>query len=81
MTDADLTELSAHDLQSTLAGKLRKHIESRRQSLRVKNDGDLDPVTTAKLRGELKAYKDLSNLLALVKKPDQVTGADEEQTE
>ena len=75
----ELTEFNANDLQSTVAAKLRRHMEDRRQALRTKNDGDLDPLATAKVRGELKAYKDLLNLLALSKKTDQVTGADEEQ--
>ena len=78
---SDQTEFNAHDLQSTVAAKLRQHMDARRQTLRAKNEGDLDPVATAKVRGELKAYKDLLNLLALVKKPDQVTVADEEQPE
>lgn len=73
-------QLTYGDLQSVSAGKLRRHVENKLQSLRVKNDSDLDPTATAALRGELKAYKDLRNLLALAK-PDPATGADEEQAE
>lgn len=71
-------DINSHELQSTLAAKLRRYMEDKRQSLRAKNDGDLDPLMTAKLRGEIKAYKDLLNLLALSNKTDQATGADEE---
>lgn len=77
MTDSDSIEFTAHDLQSTMAGKLRRHVEARRQALRVKNDGDLDSIATAKVRGEIKAYKDLKNLFALSKKTDQTMVADD----
>jgi hypothetical protein len=54
--------LSAMDVQSQTWLKLKAHIEARINSLRAKNDGDLDPIATAKLRGSLRA---LSNLLTL----------------
>ena len=70
--------ITQHDLQSALAVKLRTHIDEKLLSLRAKNDGDLDATATAKLRGELKAYRNLKDLLALVKQPDPVEGADDE---
>ncbi len=66
--------LTAHDIQSTVWAKLRKHMEARIIALRAKNDGDLEPMETAKVRGELKCLK---NLLALGK-PDQAMGANDE---
>lgn len=58
------TVFTAHELESVIAGKLRKHIASRLQTLRAKNDADLDPIPTAKVRGEIKALTNLKNLLA-----------------
>ena len=78
MNEMDIT---GYDLQSILAQKLRKHMEDKRQALRAKNEADLDPILTAKVRGEIKAYKDLLNLLALSPKTDQASVADEEQPE
>jgi hypothetical protein len=53
---------NAVDRQSTTWAKLKKHIEARIESLRVKNDGDLDPFKTARLRGEIAAFKNLLTL-------------------
>ena len=74
-------ELNSHDLQSPLAGKLRRLLDDKRQSLRTRNESSLDAMNTAHVRGEIKAYKDLLNLLALSKRADQTTGADEEHLE
>jgi hypothetical protein len=73
---ADLV-LAKHDLTSPTWLKLVKHMEARRLALRVKNDGNLDLVATAHVRGHIKA---LTNLLALGQ-PDPVVVADEEQPE
>lgn len=72
--DIDPKVLNQHDLQSAAWAKLRKHMEARLQALRIKNDTDLDPVATARVRGEI---KNLKNLLALENKPDPVTVADD----
>jgi hypothetical protein len=66
--------LNAADLQSAAWAKLRKYIDARIASLRAKNDGDLDPFKTARLRGELVALK---NLLTLAQ-PAPKDVADEE---
>lgn len=66
--------LTPGDLISPTWARLRKHMEARLQSLRAKNDNDLDPIATAKLRGEVKALK---NLLAL-STTDQAMVADDE---
>lgn len=71
-------EPNAHELQSTLAAKLRRHMDDKRQALRTRNESSLDAIATAHVRGELKAYKDLLNLLALSNKTNQETVADEE---
>lgn len=71
-------ELNAHELQSTLAAKLRRHMDDKRQALRTRNESNLDAIATAHVRGEIKALKDLLNLLALSKKTDQASVADEE---
>ena len=66
----------AHELESVIAGKMRKYIETRLHTLRAKNDSDLEPIPTAKVRGEIKALMNLKNLLA-VNTPRQMV-ADEE---
>ena len=70
----DAFALTPGDLISPTWTRLRKHMEARLQSLRAKNDNDLDPIATAKLRGEVKALK---NLLAL-STTDQAMVADDE---
>ena len=67
--------LTPGDLISPTWARLRKHMEARLQSLRVKNDNDLDPIATAKLRGEVRALK---NLLALSESQPRQMVADEE---
>lgn len=71
----ELKKLNASDVQSPVWVKLRKHMQARLQALRISNDStDLDPVATARVRGEI---KNLKNLLALGK-PDPAMVADEE---
>jgi hypothetical protein len=81
MTDAELDgqaiTLTTHDMASPVWVKLKKYMEARLQSLRIRNESDLDPIATAKLRGEARAIK---NLLALSEKA-QALVADEESTE
>lgn len=66
--------LDLNDRQSPTWRKLAKHYEQRLRELRAKNDNDLDPLSTAKLRGEIKATL---NLLALGDQ-DPATEADED---
>jgi hypothetical protein len=54
--------LSAMDVQSQTWIKLKAHVEARIDSLRARNDGDLDQIATAKLRGSIKAYLNLLTL-------------------
>jgi len=54
-----LTETEVH---SALWTKLKEHMESRLAEHRRKNDGDLDPTKTARMRGRI---DELKVLLAL----------------
>ena len=49
--------LDYNDLNSLTWMRLRKHFESRLAYLRALNDSDLDPIATARLRGEIKCLK------------------------
>lgn len=69
--------LAPADLVSPTWHKLKKHMEARLQTLRTKNDMDMDPIATAKLRGEIRAIK---NLLALSEAAPAM-GADEDHPE
>lgn len=51
--------LSAGDLNSSLWTRLRDHMEQRLQDLRGRNDGPLDQTETARVRGQIQAYKDI----------------------
>ena len=62
-----LTDAEAH---SALWTKLKEHMESRLATHRRKNDGDLDPTQTARMRGRI---AELLSLLDLEKpEPAQV---------
>lgn len=54
--------LSESDTRSEVWLRLKSHMEDRLQTLRAQNDGDLDEVKTAKLRGRI---NELKYLLAL----------------
>lgn len=58
--------LSDLEKQSAAWTKVKRHIEQRIEDLRRKNDGDLDPDDTARLRGRI---AELKNLLAAVEPP------------
>lgn len=49
--------LDNNDLVSFTWIKLKKHFEDRLQELRARNDGNLDAIQTASLRGEIRAVK------------------------
>ena len=70
----DAFALTPGDLISPTWARLRKHMEARLQSLRAKNDNDLDPIATAKLRGEIKVLK---NLIALSETNQSMVADDE----
>lgn len=76
MSDGTL-KLTSADLVSPTWQKLKKHMDARLQSLRAKNDNNMDPIKTATVRGEIRSLK---NLLALSEKAPAM-GADEEQPE
>ena len=69
-------KLDATDRQSLTWRNLSAHIAQRLQKLRAQNDNDLDPISTARLRGEVKSLK---YLLALGESPAPApeTDADE----
>lgn len=67
--------LDLNDRNSPTWRKLRDHLQDRLQSLRARNDSDLDPIQTAKLRGEIKAIR---NTLALGEIPAPAEEANEE---
>jgi hypothetical protein len=57
-------KLTHAEIHNPLWIKLKEHIESRMDAHRRKNDGDLDDIATARLRGriaELKSLLDLEN--------------------
>lgn len=66
--------LTPGDLISPTWARLKRHMEARLQSLRAKNDNDLDPIATAKLRGEIKVLK---NLIALSETNQSMVADDE----
>jgi hypothetical protein len=51
--------LTPQDLQSATWRKLETHLIERLSALRAQNDGDLDPVATAKNRGRIAICKEL----------------------
>lgn len=60
--------LTLEDRRNHVWVKLRKHLEERRETLRRKNDADLDERRTARLRGQI---AEITTLLALAE--DQPT--------
>lgn len=63
-----LTEM---EHQSALWQKLDTHLHERLQALRSRNDGDLAPEETQKLRGRIAQIKEI---LALAREPVRVDG-------
>jgi hypothetical protein len=76
MNDEAPFKLDAADRQSLTWRKLSAHIEQSLHKLRAKNDNDLDPISTANVRGRIAGLK---NLLALGESPAPApeTDADE----
>lgn len=66
--------LSDFERHSALWQKISKHLDERVQVLRARNDGDLDNIETAKLRGRIAAIKEI---IALGEEPNPVMVADE----
>lgn len=50
--------LLPHEVQSPLWAKLKEHFENELTVLRERNDGDLDEIKTAKLRGRCAQIKE-----------------------
>lgn len=79
MTDDELiTEpklLDQFDRASSTWRKLKTHLEQRLHELRVRNDNDLDPISTAHTRGAIKATL---ALLAQGETPAPAPEADED---
>lgn len=54
MSDLKLTAAEAH---SAVWKRLKEHMEERLSAHRAKNDGPLDPIQTATVRGQVKELK------------------------
>lgn len=65
--------LTRDELYSSAWGKVRDYCEQRLETLRILNDGDHDTSVTARLRGEIRAYK---NLLEFGKPPPAISDTD-----
>lgn len=52
-------QISPQDKLSPLWRDLRAHLSTRLETLRAQNDGDLNPVDTAKKRGQITEIKAL----------------------
>jgi hypothetical protein len=50
---------TSHELQSSTWVKLRDHLQERLTALRCQNDGDLDEMATARLRGRVACLKEI----------------------
>jgi ribosomal protein L30/L7E len=61
--------LTHEERHSALWLKLKEHIAEQIDMLRRRNDGDFDAVTTASIRGQIRALK---NLVALETDPPTV---------
>jgi hypothetical protein len=57
-------KLTFSDKQSSTWIKLAKHIDEEVAILREKNDNDLDPIATARIRGRILALKKILSLAA-----------------
>ena len=68
-----MTLLTDADKRTALWDKLVQHFEERRDEYRRKNDGDLDPVATARLRGRIKETEYLLSLGNAEESSDSVT--------
>ena len=66
--------LSDYERHHALWKKISDHLAEQVRVLRAKNDGDLDPIETARLRGRISAYKEI---IALGDEPGPITLADE----
>lgn len=67
--------LDEADLRSATWQKIKAHYEGRLADLRARNDGPLDPIKTAKLRGRIEEAKQILSLaspvpLMKVEEPD-----------
>lgn len=71
-------QLTPNELRTSTWRKLKEHLDARLVALRVKNEDDLDPVKTARVRGEIKVIKDL---LALDASSDPAMVADDDAPE
>ena len=66
--------LSDYERHHALWKKISDHLTEQVRVLRARNDGDLDPIETARLRGRISAYKEI---IALGDEPGPITLADE----
>lgn len=66
--------LSDFERHHALWKKISDHLTEQVRVARAKNDGDLDPIETARLRGRISAFKEI---IALGDEPSPVMVADE----
>jgi hypothetical protein len=52
-------KLTPQDLQSATWRKLEAHLNERLTALRAQNDGDLDAIATARIRGRIGAVREI----------------------
>jgi hypothetical protein len=52
-------KLTQYELQSAVWVKLREHLERQLQDSRSRNDGDLNEIDTARLRGRIAVIKQI----------------------
>lgn len=64
-------KLTEFDKQSSTWIKLKAHIEDQIDILRIRNDGDVDAVATAKLRGQILALKKILSLATSDERVDE----------
>ena len=51
--------LTEGEKNSTLWQRIETHLKDKLEECRAKNDGDLDKIQTAKMRGRIQTYRDL----------------------
>ena len=57
-----IAKLEQNEIHSALWKKLKAHMEVELNTLRMRNDGDHDPVATANIRGQIARLKALLSL-------------------
>jgi len=64
--------LTVEERTSPLWRKIKEHLEARITGLRTANDGFLDEIETARVRGRIAEAKGLINLESTAQAPDEM---------